>query len=465
MDRVTKRIGLLDHVGGGNLGDDATLDAVRQNIKSRWPEAEIIGLSMNPLDTEKRYAIPSFPIRRKSWSSSFIRGDRNLCATSPKPAEGRILLKAQLKSALRKLPFLLGVLRLLNLIILRLPKEIVSEVWFLYESLRISKSLDLLVISGGGQLLDCWGGPWEFPYTIWKWVVLARRAHIRCVFLNVGAGPIDHRLSMLFVRQALCLADYVSFRDPKSRTLVRQIGFEGESEVVADNVYSLKLSPGAKGGAGKPGNLVVGMSPMAYCDPRVYWKKDQTLYDSFIRKIVVFGSALIASGYRIVLFTSDIDFDRQTIQDVKQALESEMDIAHRSWITHERVDTPEELLRKMCSMDYVVTCRFHGVVFAHLLNKPVLALSHHPKVTTLMNDIGLSEYCVDMDSFEADSLLNTFGLLAANTQSVKRRMAEALARYRGELANQFDNLFPPATPPVTCRDSQSGEKLEVARRA
>ena len=73
----------------------------------------------------------------------------------------------------------------------------------------------------------------------------------------------------------------------------------------------------------------------------------------------------------------------------------------------------------MSLMDYVVTCRFHGVVFAHLLNKPVLALSHHSKVATLMDDIGLSEYCADMDSFEAASLLNTFRLLVANSEEIK----------------------------------------------
>ena len=38
--RGRKRIGLLDQLGGGNLGDDATLQAVVQNIKSRWPDAE-----------------------------------------------------------------------------------------------------------------------------------------------------------------------------------------------------------------------------------------------------------------------------------------------------------------------------------------------------------------------------------------------------------------------------------------
>src|SRR5215510_11466106 len=61
--RFSTKIGLLDHLGGGNLGDDATLDAVMQNIKSRWPQAEIFGFSMNPSDTESRHGIRSYPIR------------------------------------------------------------------------------------------------------------------------------------------------------------------------------------------------------------------------------------------------------------------------------------------------------------------------------------------------------------------------------------------------------------------
>jgi polysaccharide pyruvyl transferase WcaK-like protein len=51
-----------------------------------------------------------------------------------------------------------------------------------------------------------------------------------------------------------------------------------------------------------------------------------------------------------------------------------------------------DLLATMSGMDYVITCRFHGVVFAHLLNKPVLAIAHHPKVVDLMTDLELSSY-------------------------------------------------------------------------
>ena len=90
------------------------------------------------------------------------------------------------------------------------------------------------------------------------------------------------------------------------------------------------------------------------------------------------------------------------------------------------------------------------VVFAHLLNKPVLALSHHPKVATLMNDIGLSEYCVDMDSFDWDLLLKRFSLLVRNGESIKGVMAETLDGYRRKLASQFDDLFPRVTQALSC---------------
>ena len=78
MSGLGRRIGLLHHVGGGNLGDDATQDAVMQNIRDRWPDAVLIGLSMNPADTEKRHGIPSYAIRRQRWSFGYAGGTDEL---------------------------------------------------------------------------------------------------------------------------------------------------------------------------------------------------------------------------------------------------------------------------------------------------------------------------------------------------------------------------------------------------
>jgi polysaccharide pyruvyl transferase WcaK-like protein len=109
------------------------------------------------------------------------------------------------------------------------------------------------------------------------------------------------------------------------------------------------------------------------------------------------------------------------------------------------VNSIDQLLSKVSAMDYVITCRFHGVVLAHLLNKPVLAMAHHPKVSVLMKGLGLSRYCVDIRTFDPDHLRDTFASLVRNTDEVKTRMNESLASYKSKLTIQFDHLFPSST--------------------
>ena len=196
-----RKIGLLEHFGTGNLGDDATVDAVLHYIKSQWPRASVIGLSLHPSDSEKRHGIPCFPIRRGLFSPEPYR-----------PTTTGATLKDKFKA-------LLDRCRLLFLV--QKPRQFFRELLFLGKSFRVAKSLDLLVVCGGGQLLDAWGGPWAFPYTIFKWVLLAKLCRRKCYFVNVGAGPLDYSLSKWFVKRALHLADYVSFRDDKSKQEVQ----------------------------------------------------------------------------------------------------------------------------------------------------------------------------------------------------------------------------------------------------
>jgi len=426
---VSKKIGLLNHMGGGNLGDDATQTAVIRHIKKRWPGAMIFGFSMNPYDTQRRHGIPSYAIRTETWNAGHA------------VVGSRVSIRKRLKAALSKYQFLVTVLKIVNVGAIRL-RAFFQELLFLAKSFRIIRSFDLLIISGGGQLLDSWGGPWKFPYTIFKWTILAKLSRVKCYFVNVGAGPLHHPLSKYFVKQALLLADYTSFRDEESRGLVQKIGFTGRTHVSADCVYGLDL-PALKtshiGGRREP---VVGISPMAYCDPRVYWKKDQSVYDNFIRTLALFGLWLNRNHHRLRLFATDIWFDSQTLEHLRKILENDPGVARCShWIMHDPIRDTEELLSQMSAMDYVVTCRFHGVVFAHLMNIPVLALSHHPKVATLMNDFGLSEYCLDIHTFDLDLLTKTFSRLTSNRIDVKARMAEKVALYKRGLTMQFDSIF------------------------
>jgi polysaccharide pyruvyl transferase WcaK-like protein len=185
---------------------------------------------------------------------------------------------------------------------------------------------------------------------------------------------------------------------------------------------------------------------MAYCDPRRYWEGDHKKYSDFIQNLALFGSQLIQDQHRLRIFSTDISFDAEAIEDLTFALKRSSSVASPEWIRQDTVAGIHDLLSQMSEVDYVVTCRFHGVVFAHLLNKPVLAISHHPKVSTLMADFGLSEYCVDIRAIDPDSLAALFRRMADNQKDIKTRMAAQVKCRRDILDKQFDELFSRTSP-------------------
>jgi hypothetical protein len=192
---------------------------------------------------------------------------------------------------------------------------------------------------------------------------------------------------------------------------------------------------------------------MDYCDPGpggYQAEKDQIVYDAFIRKLASFASWLISRSHALALFGTDFGVDPKAIQDLQSALLSYHGISSRQCGVDHSVKSVRDLLVAMSGMDYVVTCRFHGVVFAHLLEKPVLAIAPHPKVAELMADLELSNYCVDARDFDASALADKFASMVANADEIKSRMATKLTRNRQLLRYQFDELFDLKGPGKKC---------------
>jgi polysaccharide pyruvyl transferase WcaK-like protein len=432
------RIGLLEHCGTGNLGDDATVTTVLQQIKSRWPAASVVGLSLDPLDSERRHGIPCFAIRQ-----SVFPFEQEWSSMSPAARRGRP--SGRLKARFKKIgPLYRATKAIKNVLIVR-PIQFVREIIFLGQSLFLACELDLIVICGGGQLLD-WGGPWAFPYTLFKWSLIAKVARAKCIFLNNGAGPLDASLSRWFIRRALAMADYVSLRDRASDELVRKIGFQGKIKVIADNAWGLRLPDGIARRRCKPKKeLVIGIAPMAYGDASRHWVDDNLGYRHLIDSLAEFSAEVLRRGHRIRLFSSDIWFDSQALADLEATIRSNHPALAADRVVREPVADIGELLAALSRVDCYVTCRFHGVVFASLLNVPTIALAPHPKVTTLMADMGLPEYCVDIAACDATDLAARFDRLLANRDDVKARIRRHVARSQSLLESQFDGLFQAST--------------------
>jgi polysaccharide pyruvyl transferase WcaK-like protein len=268
---------------------------------------------------------------------------------------------------------------------------------------------------------------------------------------------LKHPISRFLVARSLGAAHYVSFRDIESQLLAQEVGFHGISTVYPDSAYALQWDASAASAPVRD-RPVVGLAPMPFpfCDPREYASGHQEVYEEYLRKFAAFA-AYLAREHRLEMFGSDAGADASAIEDLRQILKNNHGIdvppcgpAH----------TVDELLSRMSAMDYVVTCRFHGVVLAHILNKPIIGIAHHPKVSHLMQALGMGKYCADIRTFDPSHLCMAFAELASNDSKIRQRMAISLEQYRSDVARQFDRLFSPAG--VAAEDIPSAVETSAA---
>lgn len=424
---MSRRIGLMGPFGSGNLGDAAIQEAMIGNARARLAGVEIVGFSLNPRDTQARHGIPAHPLnaavpRFSAPEAAAPAAQRpgNTAVTSGKLWRSLAALKRRLNL---RIPHLYGLRR---------------QAAFWSDSLSALRGLDALIVSGGGQLDDIWDGPWGQPLTLLQWALMARLARVRFLFVSVGAGPIRTRPGRSLIRAALKLASYRSFRDTESLELIRGLGFSGPARVFPDLAFSLpraRTGPEAGAPGGKPR---VGVSPMAYAHVDKWPDKDADLYGRYIRELAAFAAGLIEEGYRVILFRTHVRMDAPAIADFKAALGP---AAARLEDRSGAMDTVSDLLSALAAMDLVVTSRFHGVVLSLLLAKPVLAVTHHPKIDALMAQVGQSEFCLSIDAFAAQGLRARFQALERERAETARRLEGEADRFRAALELQYAEIF------------------------
>lgn len=425
------RVGVFGHYGHCNLGDEAITEAVIQNLRSRWHDVSVVGFSLNPDDTARRYGIPAYPIRRLDGAAQASYGAGREPPSNGIPVVNRSPLEA-MRDFLKQFALLRALVHAARFV-LRLPRDQWSELRFLRDSYRVATGVDCVFIAGSNQFLDSWGGIWGFPYTILKWTVLARLAGARVVFLSVGAGPIDSLWSRIMVRAALSLSDYASFRDHGSRKLIDWFGSGGRWHVCPDLAQSLQFEHRATNN--QSSRPVVGINPMPVYDRRYWNVPDDARYSDYVGQLARFASRLMRERYPMFFFPTQSS-DEVVIDDVISRLDE--DVVTAGGVPVRRIKTVVEVMQVVQSADLVVATRFHGTILALHACRPVLGICYYRKTREVLGDMGQGAYAVDLDKIEDAEFWRVFEALAANrneeAQVIERKGEEAQAL----LAEQYD---------------------------
>jgi polysaccharide pyruvyl transferase WcaK-like protein len=395
--------------GNQNLGNECTLQAAMYNIHKAVPDATFTCLSTVPEDTKLRHGVPAFEAHQAypTW------------------------LDSQLWSARRS-----NLLRLLRKILFRVPLELVH--WI--KGFKVIKGSRMLIVPGTQVVSDYLTGPFSWPYDIFKWAIIAKLCRARLLFLNIGVGPIHHPLSKWFIRTSLNFSDYRSYRDIASKQYVEKMEPRRTCDpVYPDLAFSLQrtlLPPSQNIGKQK---LVFGIGLKDYlgreglCD-----RYNNRTYRDYLNTLGDLVAWLFERKYIVRIIIGDTLYDSAVKKDFMESLQERGLMDKEGQIVNEAIFTVQQLLSQIAAVDFLVTSRFHNLVLALMLNKPVICLSDHGKLDSLMTEIGLAEYCLPLANLDFNNLTDKLVKLEREAATLRPYIKRKTEEYRRTLDEQYN---------------------------
>jgi polysaccharide pyruvyl transferase WcaK-like protein len=399
-----KRICFFGHFGSPNFGNESTLLAILFHLRRLLPDAKVVCACTDPKTLVETREIETVPISREI----------------PKRWDPRGPLIASLRRMFIGLP---------------------SEFWRWLEALRTLRTVDMLIIPGTGLLTDAYGLREWGPYNLFKWSLIARMCGCKVLFVSVGAGPVYSALGKYFIKSALSLADFRSYRDNASLGYLKRIGFEANSDrVYPDLVFSLPETMLPHDGDKRGKRSIVGLGLMPYAGRYSLATPSDAIYQEYLENLVAFARWLLAHDYDIRLVIGEVD-DRSASKEFKSLLKASLGAYDEDRIMDQPALSVEQLLPQIAETDIVVATRFHNVLLALLLNKPVIAISFHHKCASLMSEMGLAEYCHDINHMNAHRLIEQFQDAERNAEKLKLAIRVKVEQSRKALDEQYSLIF------------------------
>lgn len=394
---------LLNPSGWGNLGDAAIIESTKEGLRaaSREP-CHFLLITLNPFDSAQRHAEPAVELTTRSKPKYPVaaRSFWRLWKAVP-PGVTRTAPDNSGIESYRWLPY--RVRKWINACLAP-----TLEVAHFLVCLRYMARMDLLVIAGGGQLDDYWGGARGHPLSLWKWSLAAALCRTRIVFASVGTGSIRTRESEYFLRNALARASYVSARDPRSLQTVRSTLNCHSATLAPDMAFHLRMAAQWRADLSRHGDrqhATVTVSPIAWRHPRLWPDAAIEPYNLYIMNLAAAIEALLDDRIAVRIIRSDTA-DVYAVDDLVAAVTARRPDCYGNKLQRIDTDTIESFLSQVGESDLLIASRLHSVILAQACGVAVVAISYDWKVDEQMKACNTLEQTVQISTFTTEEVLS-----------------------------------------------------------
>jgi polysaccharide pyruvyl transferase WcaK-like protein len=417
------RVGLFGNLGSGNIGNDASMEAVLGYLRADHPDAIVDAFAAGAQSVTDRYGIPASPL---FWYQKYQ--DR----VSGLPA---------------------------------LPLKVLGKGIDVFRTAGWVRRHDAVIVPGMGVLeASLPMRPWGFPYAMLLLGASGRLFGTKVALVSVGAGVIHAPLTRWLLTGAARLASYRSYRNAGSREEMRRRGLDTSRDpVYPDLAFAIPTPPNDPGR-----EQVVCLGVMEYHgsnDDRAHAEEIRSAYLDGMKRFVRW---LADNGRTVRLMVGDTNgSDDAVVREILADLRESRPDLDPARVTAQPVISYADVMRAMLPAGSVVAIRFHNVLAALKLGKPTIAISYSPKHDALMAEMGLSGFCQPVNPFDAELLVRRFTELTSRSAELRKATTERSEANQQLLRQQFAELSAvlfPAPGPATAAVHETSSPNEINAR-
>jgi polysaccharide pyruvyl transferase CsaB len=243
----------------------------------------------------------------------------------------------------------------------------------------VIRGLDLLILGGGGILYD------RDAQAYLREVNIANELNVPVFVYAISAGPLTSQSARVAVRDALNASSttVITVRDKQGYRLLEDVGVTNEIHLTADPALLLEPEPLSNEQLTAEGvdftRRLVGFS-VREPGPAAPELNPEEYHEMLAN----------AADFIVERFDADVLFVPMEKIDVQQShgVVSHMRYAEKAEILRRRY-SPRQILDLMGKLDFAVGMRLHFLILAALAGTPFASLPYAPKVSGLLDDLGI----------------------------------------------------------------------------
>jgi polysaccharide pyruvyl transferase WcaK-like protein len=384
------RIALFGEFGIGNVGNDISCHVLSSLLSQAVPGVELSAITRGSARLGQVLGLPAVPIS----------------------ARARVL----------KLPSML-----------RPAQRVSSKVADFVRLVRIVGAYDAVIVPGTGVLED--SKRWN-PGGVLTWLLLlaiaCRVRGVALVWFAVGGSPYRHWLPAKVAAWSGRWAQHRSFRDVTTAATLRRAGLDVPDTAITHDVVFAEADS-ISGKSRPPAQRLASTIAISAID---YESGDNR--SAYLQRLAGVALSLLERGLDLVLVVGD-DADELPTEDLMRLIELS---CHPRAAAVRRVRRSDftALSQTLKNTDLVMASRFHVLLAALKLRRPIIALSHASKDDDLLGQFGLSDYVHSIEDFTAEDIQASLDRLSLEFESVQHRLELGCIRAHGSVNADFRRM-------------------------